>query len=164
MIGTSARDRRIPWPLLEPRECGQKVHEAQLAATEVAILFGREAHGLKNEELQKCHFHVNIPTAEAYSSLNLGMAVQVIAYEILLASRSSVPTQPWDMDYATAEAVEHLFEHLERTLVEVNFHDPENPRQLMTRLRRLFNRVRLDKMEVNILRGFLSAVDRKRGG
>ncbi|XOV90224.1 MAG: RNA methyltransferase [Pseudomonadota bacterium] len=163
IIGTSARDRRIPWPLLEPRECGQKVHEAQAAGAKVAILFGREAHGLKNEELQKCHFHVNIPTAEAYSSLNLAMAVQVIAYEILLASRDQAPTQPWDMDFATGEAVENLFEHLERTLIEVNFHDPENPRQLMTRLRRLFNRVRLDKMEVNILRGFLSAVNKQTG-
>lgn len=161
VIGTSARDRRIPWPLLEPRECGEKVVNEAAAGAEVAILFGREARGLKNEELQACHYHVNIPTAEAYSSLNLAMAVQVIAYEILLAGRSGPPATAWDMDYASAESVEHLVDHLERTLVEVGFHDPENPRQLMTRLRRLLNRVRLDTMEVNILRGFLAAIEKK---
>jgi len=54
-----------------------------------------------------------------------------------------------------------MMEHLEQTLIEVDFHDPENPRQLMTRLRRMFNRIRMDKMEVNILRGFLTAINRK---
>ncbi len=161
VIGTSARDRRIPWPLLEPRACGEKVAAEASAGGDVAILFGREARGLKNEELQLCHYHVNIPTAEAYSSLNLAMAVQVIAYEILLAAREGVPDAPWDMDPATAGAVEHLFDHFERTLIDVGFHDPENPRQLMTRLRRMLNRIRLDSMEVNILRGFLTAVDKK---
>lgn len=161
VVGTSARDRRIPWPLLEPRECGQKVAAAAAADAPVAILFGREAHGLKNEELHLCHYHVNIPTSKAYSSLNLAMAVQVIAYEILLSGRGQAPEAPWDMDFATAESVELLVRHLEETLIEVGFHDPDNPRQLMTRLRRLLTRVRLDSMEVNILRGFLTAVQQK---
>lgn len=163
VIGTSARDRRIPWPMLDPRGCGEKVAAELSADSDIAILFGRESRGLKNEELQKCQFHVNIPTAEAYSSLNLAMAVQVIAYEILQArSVRDASDDKWDMEYATADAIEHMFEHLEQTLIDVGFHDPENPRQLMTRLRRLFNRVRLDKMEVNILRGFLTAVNKKR--
>ncbi len=162
VIGTSARDRRIPWPMLEPRECGEKVFSEATAGNAVAILFGREARGLKNEELQQCHYHVNIPTAEAYSSLNLAMAVQVIAYEILQAARGDAPLEaPWDMEFASAESVEHLIDHLEQTLIEVGFHDPDNPRQLMTRLRRLLTRVRLDAMEVNILRGFLSAIEKK---
>ncbi|MBV1877191.1 MAG: RNA methyltransferase [Pseudomonadales bacterium] len=180
IIGTSARERRIPWPMLAPNTCGVKVFEAARAGNEVAIVFGREAHGLKNEELQLCHYHLNIPTGKAYSSLNLAMAVQLISYEILQAklrsdeiaedrqSRgaqagdASVETDNdhWDMEYATAEAVEHFFTHLESTLVQVGFHDPENPRQLLTRLRRLFNRVRMDKMEVNILRGFLTAINK----
>lgn len=163
VIGTSARDRRIPWPLLDPKGCGERVVEERGRASDIAILFGRESRGLKNEELQKCHYHVNIPTARAYSSLNLAMAVQVICYEILQANLSRDATQAWDIEYATADAVEHLFEHLERTLVEVEFHDPENPRQLMTRLRRMFNRIRMDEMEVNILRGFLTAVNKKSG-
>ena len=161
VIGSSARDRRIPWPMLDPKACGVKVNEEGARQGEIAILFGRESRGLKNEELHKCHFHVNIPTAKAYSSLNLAMAVQVIAYEIFQASLTTPQTEPnRDIEYATADAVEHLFEHLEQTLIQVDFHDPDNPRQLMTRLRRMFNRIRMDEMEVNILRGFLTAVNK----
>lgn len=162
VIGTSARERRIPWPLLDPRDCGEKV-VAEQGQGEVAILFGREDRGLKNEELQRCNYHVNIPTGEAYSSLNLAMAVQVICYEVLQASRTRYPadeTADWDMAPARSGDVEHFLTHLEETLVQVGFHDPENPRQLMTRLRRMFGRIRPDQMEVNILRGFLSAVNR----
>ena len=171
VLGTSARDRRIPWPMLEPRACGEKVVAEQAAGAEIAIIFGRESRGLKNEELQKCHFHINIPTGEAYSSLNLAMAVQVLCYEVLQASLAAKPevseleidkreVDNWDMAYATSDSVEHLFQHLEETLVQVEFHDPENPRQLLTRLRRMFNRIRLDEMEVNILRGFLTSVNK----
>jgi len=162
VIGTSARDRRIPWPMLDPKDCGEKVFTEQAQGTEVALVFGREAHGLKNEELQKCHFHVNIPTGKAYSSLNLGMAVQVLSYEVLQASLNGVKaTEQWDVGPASADEVEHYFGHLEKTLVQIGFHDPENPRQLMTRLRRMFNRIRLDKMEVSIMRGFLTAINKK---
>lgn len=170
VIGTSARERRIPWPLLTPKPCAEKAVAAANADQQVAIVFGREAHGLSNDELQKCHFHVNIPTGKDYSSLNLGMAVQVLSYEILqaqMALENAEPTtalsearQDWDVGYASADVVEHMFEHLERTMIEVEFHDPDNPRQLMTRLRRMFNRIHMDQMEVNIMRGILSAVNK----
>ncbi|MBO6658831.1 MAG: tRNA (cytosine(32)/uridine(32)-2'-O)-methyltransferase TrmJ [Pseudomonadales bacterium] len=164
VIGTSARERRIPWPLLTPKECGVKVNAAAEDNQTVGLLFGREAHGLKNEELQKCHFHLNIPTGEAYSSLNLAMAVQVICYEILQArlggSHLPADEEVWDQPFADADAVEHFFSHLQQTLIQVGFHDPDNPKQLLNRLRRLFNRVRLDRMEVNMLRGFLSAINK----
>ena len=81
VIGTSARDRRIPWPMLTPHECGEHVSVAE-SSGKVVVSFGRESRGLKNDELQKCHYHVNIPTGEAYGSLNLAMAVQVLTYEI----------------------------------------------------------------------------------
>jgi len=178
IIGTSARDRRIPWPLLDTKACAEKVVAEQRSGRKVAILFGRESRGLKNEELQKCHYHVNIPTGDTYSSLNLAMAVQVICYEILQSSLqqqrqaetmsadhgdddTGAAAETWDMAFATARDMEHLFEHLEQTLVQVNFHDPENPRQLMTRLRRMLNRIRPDQMEVNILRGFLTAINKR---
>ena len=190
VIGTSARDRRIPWPLINPHQCGQRA-VAESASHEVAILFGREARGLKNEELQRCQFHVHIPTSDDYSSLNLAMAVQVIAYEIRqawLGEEGAEPasgppasgesgnggagekgtdpamSQPWDQDFATDEELELFFEHVERALVRLDFHDPENPRQLMTRLRRLFQRIRLDKMEMNILRGILTSIEQKTPG
>ena len=165
VIGTSARDRRIPWPMLDPKGCGVQVnqHLSGEGAGEAAILFGREDRGLKNEELQQCQYHVNIPTGEAYSSLNLAMAVQVICYEVLQAQLGEFPApeRDWDMEFAKSSEVEHFMGHLEETLVQVGFHDPENPRQLMTRLRRLFSRIRPDQMEINILRGFLSAVNKK---
>ena len=170
VIGTSARDRRIPWPMLEPRGCGEKVEAESREGAEVALIFGREAHGLKNEELQKCHFHVNIPTGKAYSSLNLAMAVQVLCYELLQAhllqkspGSAGKVEQPWDMKFASADSVENFYDHLEETLVDVGFHDPESPRQLMTRLRRMFNRIRPDQMEINILRGFMTAIQQKIG-
>lgn len=162
VIGSSARDRRIPWPLIDPKACADMVVAEHRAGRKVAILFGRESRGLKNEELQKCHYHVNIPTGKAYSSLNLAMAVQVICYEILQSSlQEDKPSveEDWDVVFATGADMEHFFTHLEETLIEVGFHDPENPRQLMTRLRRLFNRIRPDQMEINILRGFLTAIN-----
>jgi len=176
VLGTSARNRRIPWPMLDPRGCGEKVVAEQASGGEIAILFGREDRGLTNDELQKCHFHINIPTGEAYSSLNLAMAAQVLCYELLqallakqgradeaLASGASAPEpveQAWDQTYAASDTVEHLFAHLEETLIQVEFHDPENPRQLMNRLRRMFNRIRMDQMEVNIMRGFLTSINK----
>lgn len=165
IIGTSARNRRIPWPNLSPKECANQVVKSFGQGETISIVFGRESKGLTNEELQKCHFHVNIPTGEAYSSLNLGMAVQVICYEIFQAmtDNDEYASEGWDMPKATASSIEHFFSHLESTLIDLDFHDPENPRQLMTRLRRLFNRVRMDQMEVNILRGFLSKINRLKG-
>ena len=165
IIGTSARERRIPWPLLSAKECGEKVISAVRAEKKVGLLFGRESRGLKNEELQRCQFHVNISTGEAYSSLNLAMAVQVVCYELLqadLAEKGTLASSkaPWDMPLANSGEVEHFYNHLEKTLIQVGFHDPENPRQLMARLRRLFNRVGMDRMEVNILRGFLTAINK----
>ena len=161
VIGTSARDRSIPSPMLDPKGCGARVIEETAQGNKVALLFGREDRGLKNEELQKCHYHVNIPTSEAYSSLNLAMAVQVICYEILQAQLAGRPVaEPWDVPFADSADMEHFYEHLEKTLIEVEFHDPETPRQLLPRFRRLFNRIRPDQMEMNMLRGFLTAINR----
>ena len=159
VLGTSARQRKIPWPLVTPKVAAERVVAHRLDPSDIAVVFGRESKGLKNEELQQCHFHVNIPTSEAYSSLNLAMAVQVLAYEIFCASGEPNSEVVWDQPAATSEALEHFFGHLENTLETVGFHDPDNPRQLMTRLRRLFMRINPDKMELSILRGFLRAIN-----
>lgn len=162
VVGTSARDRRIPWPLLNPRECGRKtVSEAK--AHEVAIIFGREDRGLTNEELHKCTYHVHIPSNPDYSSLNLAAAVQVLCYEIRMAvledADGNLPDlNYWDVPPAKADDVELYFQHLEQALVDIDFHNRDNPRQTMTRLRRLFGRIRLDEMELSILRGVLTAI------
>ena len=159
IVGTSARGRRIPWPILDPRNCAVKV-ETEARTGQVAIIFGREDRGLTNEELQQCHLHLHIPSCEDYSSLNLAMAVQVVCYELrmlmLAPDTSTNELDQWDVDFSSAENIERFYKHLEETLVDIGFLDPAAPRQLMVRLRRLYSRVRLDEMELNILRGILT--------
>ncbi len=160
VVGTSARGRRIPWPVLDPRACAAQIGERAGQGEEVAIIFGREDRGLTNEELQLCNLHLHIPTNEEYSSLNLAMAVQVVAYELrMYEAGPALPAEAdaeWDAPFATRENMERFYQHLEETLVGIEFLDPAAPRQLMSRLRRLYGRVRLDEMELNILRGILT--------
>ncbi|MSR12826.1 MAG: RNA methyltransferase [Gammaproteobacteria bacterium] len=164
VIGASARSRRIPWPMLSPELCASKVVNEQ-KLNKVALVFGREDSGLNNEELQLCHFQVQIPADEVYSSLNLAAAVMVICYELRKAQLAldgadqRAEDEFWDQAKATGEQVERFYEHLERVMVEIDFHDPDNPRQLMQRMRRLFSRIRLDVMEMNILRGILTHIE-----
>ena len=176
VVGASARSRTLPWPMITPRELGERL-PAELATPEarIALVFGREDSGLSNAELQRCHAHVHIPTNPDFSSLNLAAAVQVLAYECRqawLAEQEAAGETPraeddqpfgidWDSPLASHADLERLFEHLEKTLISVDFLDPEQPRQLMARLRRLYLRARPDSMEINILRGILSAVDKQ---
>lgn len=159
VVGTSARGRRIPWPLLDPRQCASRMATVS-KAERVAVLFGREDRGLTNDELKLCNLHLNIPTSEEYSSLNLAMAVQVVCYELrMLLDEPRLPASEddeWDTPFTTRENMERFYVHLEETLTDIEFLDPAAPRQLMVRLRRLFSRVRLDEMELNILRGILT--------
>ena len=159
VVGTSARERRIPWPLLDARSCAERIASAS-SSEQVAVLFGREDRGLTNDELKVCNLHLNIPTAEAYSSLNLAMAVQIVAYELRMLALSDktglAEDVDWDTPFSTSADMARFYAHLEETLVEIGFLNPEAPRQLMPRLNRLFNRVRLDEMELNILRGILT--------
>ncbi len=162
VIGTSARERRIPWPLLTPRECGDRVW-CEAEQHKVAILFGREDRGMTNEELQKCHYHVHIPANPEYSALNIAAAIQVICYEIRMSALAppngeALTFDDWDVPRAKQEAMEHYYAHLEDTLAQLRFLDPDNPRQTITRLRRLFNRIRMDDMELSILRGMLTSI------
>ncbi|MBT5331662.1 MAG: tRNA (cytosine(32)/uridine(32)-2'-O)-methyltransferase TrmJ [Porticoccaceae bacterium] len=166
VIGTSARERRIPWPLVNPRLCADQV-AAEAGDHKIALVFGREDSGLTNEELQRCNLHVHIPTNPDYSSLNLCAAVQVLAYEVrmsLLASTGELKEveQEWDEPPATSEELENFIQHLEQSMIESGFLDPETPRQTMTRMRRMFSRIRPDQSEVAILRGLLSSFGKKK--
>ncbi len=161
VIGTTARRRALDWPQLTPRECAeQSVREA--VHTPVALLFGRERSGLTNAQLERCHRMVTIPSNPDYSSLNLGAAVQVLAYELLMAARS----EPAAMSVAAArpaaaDDMRRFYAHLEEVLVALGFMDPANPRKLMQKLVRLFNRAVPTAEETNILRGILTAVQRR---
>ena len=158
VAGSSARPRSLPWPLLTPRECGRRVVD-ECSSGEVAVVFGREKSGLSNDELQRCHAVVQIPTNPDYSSLNLAMAVQVLAYEIMVASGvgATLATRR-EAPLATADELELFYDHLQRVLVRTDFLNPDNPRHLMRRIRRLFARAEPDGNEIAILRGILSAL------
>lgn len=174
VMGTSARDRRIPWPVVDPREAADMVLEqAALSEAQIALVFGREDSGLTTDELQRCQYHVHIPSMPDFSSLNLAAAVQVLAYELRMQGlqREGAPTKMHKVETtavfneipATAGELEQFYQHLEQVLVEIGFHDPQKPRQLLPRLRRLYGRVHLNRMEMNILRGILTETQKAIG-
>lgn len=159
VAGASARPRTIGWPTLMPRDCAARLTRESRSGP-VAIVFGPEKAGLKNEDLDLCHALVTIPTAPGFSSLNLAMAVQVLAYELRLADMDGALHEvARDAPLASAADLERLFVHLEQVLTASGFLDSENPRYLMRRLRRLFLRAEPDQNEINILRGILASLD-----
>jgi TrmH family RNA methyltransferase len=165
VIGTSARQRRIDWPALEPDTCARRLLEGAQQGP-VALLFGQERTGLLNAELDRCHFLVTIPTDPDYSSLNLACAVQILTYEIYQATLSVAPPQATGASESppvTAADMQGLYRHTKEVLEQIHFLDPANPRKLMRRLARLFNRAGLDRNELNILRGILTAVQQDHG-
>jgi len=162
VVGTSARQRYLHWELVEPRECAARVATAASTGP-VALVFGAERMGLTNAELAHCNLLVTIPTHSDYASLNVAMAVQLIAYEIWLATRPGAPeAPPRDVPLASAEEMTRLYAHLEEVLQEIDFQDRTGGGHLMSRIRRLFNRALIDQNEMNILRGILTAVQSKR--
>lgn len=155
VVGTSARGRTVEWTGFEPRECAaQLVREA--TAGPVALVFGRESSGLTNEELDRCDRLVRIPSNPEYSSLNVAMAVQVLAYELHLAARAGEAEPPAHVP-ATAAQMESFFGHLAQAVDDIGFTEGRHAEKLLRRLRRLFLRVRPDVDELTILRGILSA-------
>lgn len=187
VVGASARSRHLPWPLMSPREFAQQAQtELAANQRKLAVVLGREDRGLSNEELHLCHFHVQIPCNPEFSSLNIAAACQVLAYELRVAildaeakseqritaeeanqelnqqqlnkqTSAKIFGTEWDSPLATQADLARLFTHFEEALTELNFLDPKNPKQLMPRLQRLLLRARPDQLEVNILRGILTA-------
>lgn len=157
VVGASARFRRLNIPELDPRECAAEL-AAAAASRPAAVLFGTERSGLSNAELDLCHAIVYIPGNPEYNSLNLSQAVQIIAYELRQLDRYERPLPPPESPPAKPGDTERFYQHLEHVLLGAGFLNPDNPRHLMRRLRRLFNRTRMDDNELNIMRGILSAL------
>ena len=159
VIGTSARLRHLQSTIIEPRECAEKASARQ---GQVAIVFGRERVGLTNEELLKCHYHLNIPANPEYSSLNLAMAVQLVSYEMRMAFLAKDKTESTfstiEDIYPTAQEMEYFFAHTEQIYKTLGFIQNQG---VIQKLRRLYNRSSLEKNELNILRGMLSAVEKR---
>ena len=164
-IAFTARSRALshaPLPVREAaaeavRVAGDDEHPAQ-----VALVFGNETYGLSNEEVMSCNRTATIPTDPASSSLNLAAAVQVAAYELrmaVLAEAAEPPAPGRAGELASHEEVERFYAHLEQSIYASGFLQPDNPRRLMERMRRLFSRARMEKEEINIWRGMLAAWD-----
>ncbi|OTG91564.1 RNA methyltransferase [Acinetobacter sp. ANC 3813] len=180
VFGTSARTRTIPWPLLDARPAAElslkAVSEKQ---QEVAVIFGREDRGLTNEELAMANYHVTIPVNSDYGVLNVAQAIQVICYEMRMAAMAHVEQganpdaqmhvtddidMQWDEPLVTHEQMEQFYPHIEKMLADIEFMDPKNPRLLPLRLRRLFGRIQLDRMEYHLLRGIFTRVQALNNG
>jgi len=158
VIGASARDRTISWPELTVRECAEKFVGMDNESTRVAIVFGRENSGLKNHELDCCQYLLRIPCNSEFSSLNVAAAVQVVCYELFVASGYRQDSQVGDKGkepLATTEQMESFYQHLYQTMDDIGFLHVDKSQSIMRRLRRIFNRAQLDAKELDILRGIL---------
>jgi tRNA (cytidine32/uridine32-2'-O)-methyltransferase len=160
IAGTTARPRSYYWEFTTPRDVAARI-VALPAENRTALLFGSERYGLGTEDLQYCNVLVRIPTNPDYSSLNLAMAVQLVTYEIFMAREQPHSETQLELPLAPAGDVEHFYKHLNQVMNEIDFEDKTG--HLMDRVRRLFNRAQMDRNELNILRGILSAVQGRRG-
>lgn len=157
VIASGAHNRSISWPEMTPRQCAEKV-VAREPGQKVAIVFGRENSGLKNHELDLCHCLLRIPCNSQFSSLNLAAAVQVVCYELFVATATQDETNLGDKGecpLATAQQMESFYQHLHETLDVIGFLHKDKSKSIMRRLRRIYNRIHLDTKELDILRGIL---------
>jgi tRNA (cytidine32/uridine32-2'-O)-methyltransferase len=161
IFATSARERTIEWPVTSVKDAAQEINQLAAENIEVSILFGREDRGLTNEELQLSNKHLIIPADPEYPVLNIAMSTQVVCYELYQASHNE-PIGPWqDFPEYTSQELQHLIEHFNETVFKLDLIDPKNPKQILTRMERMFRRLYPDQMEGNFLRGFLKAVNNK---
>lgn len=163
VIGTSARSHRtLNWPMMNSRECGEFVSSNINQQHKVALVFGRERTGLTNEELDLCHYLVHIPSNPDYNSLNIASAIQILSYECAFAFNQQTMQQNTaasDDPLVDQQAMEAFYSHLSKALTHIRYLDPDNPRYLLRRLRRLFGRIHITATEMNILRGILSSIE-----
>ncbi|GAA3941639.1 RNA methyltransferase [Litoribacillus peritrichatus] len=163
VIGTSARSRTYPRPVLNAKESAEKlITEAQQGP--VAILFGRERMGLSSQQLEACQYHTEIPADPEYPVLNVSAAIQIFCYEIWQANNSNSMQVKIAANekacYPTHQETESLYQHLEEVLTETNFLFKNHQGEAMTRIKRLVNRVRPEQKEVRMIRGALSAIQK----
>ena len=178
VLGTSVRDREVSWPTFDPRVSASNMLEhlykeggqAENSMAEIAILFGRESSGLTNQEMDLCHSQIRIPANDKYSSLNLASAVQIISYELRMASlvvsgehlnsiKATANSFEQKQQLANKEQQQGHLEHLHEVLEKLSFFKKKPPELLMRKLTRLYNKSELTVEEIQILRGILSSID-----
>ena len=156
VVGTTSRGGKERQPLLTPKTLAKKLISLSMR-NPIGLAFGSEKEGLTNEELSLCHLYVRIPSKESFASLNLAQAVMVVCYELFQASMD-IPKQP--VHLAKADQLEMMFEHMEKTLLQIGFLDSDHPKRIMRVMRNLFGRSQMDEREVQILQGIWSQMDR----
>ena len=160
IFGTSARTRTIPWPTKTSSELKDTLdNELKNTNSKICLVFGREISGLSNEELQMCDYHIKIPTEEDFSSINLSHSVQIISYVLKMEIDNQDQYSNEEQSSLTFQDNEYLIEHFDEVMKKIDFYDQENPKQVKTRIRRLVKRLKPDKLEMGILRGFLAKIE-----
>mgnify|MGYP001391728184 FL=1 len=160
IFGTSARTRTIPWPTKTSSELKDTLdNELKNMNSKICFVFGREISGLSNEELQMCDYHIKIPTEEDFSSINLSHSVQIISYILKMEIDNQDQYSNEEQSSLTFQDNEYLIEHFDEVMKKIDFYDQENPKQVKTRIRRLVKRLKPDKLEMGILRGFLAKIE-----
>ena len=164
VVGTSSRMRKVPWPNETLQNASTNIIKESKKKSKIAIVFGREDRGLTNEELQRCNLHLHIPANIDYPVLNLSMAVQVVCYQLYvdeIINREPNKSEYWDVPTAESNHVKRLINHFIEVSEQLEVFNKGNPRQIGARIKRMFTRIGLDEMEVNFMRGFLAAVEKK---
>jgi tRNA (cytidine32/uridine32-2'-O)-methyltransferase len=161
VYATSSRDRSIQWPIKDAASAAKDIHAEVNNDMEISIIFGKEDRGLTNDELENANRLIEIPANPIYPVLNLAMSVQIISYEIFKAS-SDVKLKEWrDYPEVNSEQLQMLIDHFIDTAVEIDVIDPDNPKKIISRIKRMFTRLQPDEMEASFMRGFLSGIKKK---
>ena len=161
VYATSARVRTIQWPTKNAQDAAEEIVKQVSANKKISIIFGREDRGLTNEELQIANTHIEIPANPEYPVLNIAMSAQIISYEILKASIDTTARDWHDYPEVDSENLQMLIDHFIETATDIDVIDPDNPKKIISRIKRMFTRLHPDEMETSFLRGFLSSIKKK---
>ena len=161
VYATSSRDRSIQWPIKDAASAAKDIHAEVNNNKEISIIFGKEDRGLTNDELENATRLIEIPANPKYPVLNLAMSVQIISYEIFKSS-SDVKLKEWrDYPEVNSEQLQMLIDHFIKTAIDIDVIDPDNPKKIISRIKRMFTRLQPDEMEASFMRGFLSGIKKK---
>ena len=161
VYATSSRDRSIQWPIKDAASAAKDIHAEVNNNKEISIIFGKEDRGLTNDELENANRLIEIPANPKYPVLNLAMSVQIISYEIFKAS-SDIKLKEWrDYPEVNSEQLQMLIDHFIKTAIDIDVIDPDNPKKIISRIKRMFTRLQPDEMEASFMRGFLSGIKKK---
>ena len=161
VYATSARVRTIQWPTKNAQDAAKEIVKQVSSNKKISIIFGREDRGLTNEELQIANTHIEIPANPKYPVLNIAMSAQIICYEILKASIDTTARDWHDYPEVDSENLQMLIDHFIETATDIEVINPDNPKKIISRIKRMFTRLHPDEMETSFLRGFLSGIKKK---